>query len=242
MAHHACTGCPSALPWLNLNLVPGLPICRKNLLCIVFYRISVLLIRIKHFFPHITCGLGPGWHLDLDQRPDFDMHCLLYGGKFQILDWIGYTQYCSCCNISKCVNFNVETGHRPQALYTSCSCKVSSTMEQTQPQIVTIWSVKKKIRLVNAHEEGGETRSVEEEKKVNRITGLEWQMCLSRSERELKAAGRLSWLFISRMGGHVVAPVSNPLTWRRAGKTNDFNKSVTFPCDVSRVKLYCTKS
>lgn len=80
------------------------------------------------------------------------------------------------------------------------------------------------------------TRSVEQEKKVNRITGLEWQMCPSRSERELKAAGRLSWLFISRMGAHVVAPVSNPLTWRHAGKTNDFNKSVTFPRDVSRVE------
>lgn len=201
---------------------------------------NVLLIRMKHFFPHITCGLGPGWHLELGLRPDFDNRCLLYGGKFQILDWIGFTQYCSCCYISKRVNFNVETAHRPRALH----LVLAKYPARRSRHSLRLWpsGQSKKIWLVNAHEEGGETRSVEEEKKVNRITGLERQMCPSRSERELKAAGRLSWLFISRMGGHVVAPVSNPLTWCHAGKTNDFNKSVTFPRDVSCVELYCTKS
>lgn len=99
--------------------------------------------------------------------------CTVESVRYGILDRIGFTQYRSCCNISKPVNFNVETAHRPQALYTSCSCKVSSTMEQTQPQIVTIWSVKENLtgQCTRGRRRNKECRAGKESKQ-NHGTGM----------------------------------------------------------------------
>lgn len=84
----------------------------------------------------------------------------------------------------------------------------------------------------------------ERREKLNRNTEQEWQKKFGLEAERQRESQRLQVVnpgcsFHAQVA-HAVVHASNPSTWRPAGKTNDFNKSASFSCDVSRIELYWT--
>lgn len=108
---HACTGCLSILPRLNLNVGPGSQFDRRNFKCVIFYKTKTLLIRINPFFEcdkhTLHCIVivlliyHVGWfHIDLpfglDPSPGFE------SGWFR---WFVCLRECIYMCLQQCVSF-----------------------------------------------------------------------------------------------------------------------------------------